>query len=253
MPTAPTRVGSSGCTSRPTATSSGECVLDVGGRHGPGRPERFSRYRDEEAGEDLRLLYVALTRAQCQVVTWWAPSFNTPASALHRFASRRPTDPAAPQAAYPLNGDPFSSRELGPGFSVETDDSARTDRVAVSSPSLHRRCGYGASTASSTWPGAGPPTPRSPPPRMAPTRPQPAVGSEPDLKREDDESAPGRPQRRSPARARSHRRPRAVLVNRRRCTICRRASSSGPRCTRCSNVSTRRQPTCPQPYVKRAH
>ena len=52
--------------------SSGECVLDVGGRYGPGRPERFSRYREEEAGEDLRLLYVALTRAQCQVVTWWA-------------------------------------------------------------------------------------------------------------------------------------------------------------------------------------
>ena len=33
----------------------------------------------EEAGEELRLLYVALTRAQCQVVTWWAPSTNTPA------------------------------------------------------------------------------------------------------------------------------------------------------------------------------
>ena len=32
----------------PTATSSGD-VLDVGGRLGPGRPERFSRYRDEEA------------------------------------------------------------------------------------------------------------------------------------------------------------------------------------------------------------
>src|SRR4029450_1365405 len=57
----------------PTATSSGECVLDVGGRHGPARPKRFSRCRDEESGEDLRLLYVALTRAKCQVVTWWAP------------------------------------------------------------------------------------------------------------------------------------------------------------------------------------
>ncbi len=103
----------------PTATSSGECVLDVGGRLGPGRAERFSRYRDEESGEDLRLLYVALTRAQCQVVTWWAPSFNTPASALQRFASREPGDPPAPQATYPLRGDPFTGRELGPGFSVE--------------------------------------------------------------------------------------------------------------------------------------
>ena len=32
----------------------------------------------EDAGEELRLLYVALTRAQCQVVAWWAPSATTP-------------------------------------------------------------------------------------------------------------------------------------------------------------------------------
>jgi exodeoxyribonuclease V beta subunit len=103
----------------PASGSSGECVLDVGGRYGPGRPERFSRHREEESGEDLRLLYVALTRAQCQVVTWWAPSFNTPASALQRFASRQPGDPATPRAGHPLNGDPFTGRDLGSGFSVE--------------------------------------------------------------------------------------------------------------------------------------
>ena len=173
----------------PTATSSGECVLDVGGRHGPGRPERFSRYRDEEAGEDLRLLYVALTRAQCQVVTWWAPSFNTPASALQRFASRRPTDPAAPQAAYPLNGDPFSNRELGPGFSVETltpRELTKWQQLAEPHPALRvrrfdreldlawRRTSYSALTAAAHGADV----------------PQPAVGSEPDVKREDDESAP---------------------------------------------------------------
>jgi exodeoxyribonuclease V beta subunit len=38
----------------------------------------------EERGEDLRLLYVALTRAQSQVVTWWAPSSNSGAGALTR-------------------------------------------------------------------------------------------------------------------------------------------------------------------------
>jgi exodeoxyribonuclease V beta subunit len=172
----------------PTATSSGECVLDVGGRYGPGRPERFARYRDEEAGEDLRLLYVALTRAQCQVVTWWAPSFNTPASALQRFASRRPTDPAAPQAAYQLNGDPFTSRELGPGFSVETmtpRELTSWQRIAEPPPALRvrrfdreldlawRRTSYSALTAAAH--GAD--------------LPQPAVGSEPELTREDDEAA----------------------------------------------------------------
>ncbi len=168
--------------------SSGGCVLDVGGRHGPGRPERFSRYREEEAGEDLRLLYVALTRAQCQVVTWWAPSFNTPASALHRFASRKPTDPASPNALYPLNGDPFVSRELGPGFSVETmTPRTPTEWQSVTEPPpvlrvrgfdreldlSWRRTSYSALTAAAH--GADTPIP--------------AVSSEPDLKREDDESA----------------------------------------------------------------
>jgi exodeoxyribonuclease V beta subunit len=172
----------------PTATSSGECVLDVGGRYGPGRPERFSRYREEEAGEDLRLLYVALTRAQCQVVTWWAPSFNTPASALHRFVSREPADPVSPKAVYPLDGDPFSTRELGPGFSVETmtpraltawqpiKDSPPLLRVRAFDRELDlawRRTSYSALTAAVHGAEA----------------PVPAVGSEPELTREDDESA----------------------------------------------------------------
>jgi exodeoxyribonuclease V beta subunit len=88
-----------------TAEGRSMCLLDVGGL-GPGRAERWQRQRAEESGEDLRLLYVALTRAQCQAVTWWAPSVNTPASALHRFLYR---DRAAAvvEAQYPLAGDPF--------------------------------------------------------------------------------------------------------------------------------------------------
>ena len=39
----------------------------------------------EDAGESLRLLYVAMTRAQSQVICWWAPSSNAPASALQRL------------------------------------------------------------------------------------------------------------------------------------------------------------------------
>jgi exodeoxyribonuclease V beta subunit len=164
-------------------------VLDVGGRLGPGRAERFSRYRDEESGEDLRLLYVALTRAQCQVVTWWAPSFNTPASALQRFASREPGDPPAPRATYPLRGDPFTGRELGPGFSVEEMASRELTAwrpVAEPQPALGvrtfgreldvewRRTSYSGLTAAV----------------HGTELPIAAVGSEPDLKREDDESAP---------------------------------------------------------------
>jgi exodeoxyribonuclease V beta subunit len=172
----------------PTLASSGECVLDVGGRHGPGRPQRFSRYRNEESGEDLRLLYVALTRAECQVVTWWAPSFNTPASALQRFASRKPADPPTPKAAYPLTGDPFTGRVFGTGFSVE-DMTPRTlsewrpgpePQPVLEARSFDRdldltwrRTSYSALTAAAH----GAETAQ-------------AVGSEPDLKREDDETAP---------------------------------------------------------------
>ena len=48
-------------------------------------------HRAEEAGEELRKLYVALTRAQSQVVTWWAPDEGTAQGALHRMLfGRRP-------------------------------------------------------------------------------------------------------------------------------------------------------------------
>ncbi|MFT4041733.1 MAG: UvrD-helicase domain-containing protein [Gordonia sp. (in: high G+C Gram-positive bacteria)] len=59
--------------------------LDVGGKGTPGRPERLAAAKTDEAGEDLRLLYVALTRAACAVVVWWAPSNNTARGPLHRL------------------------------------------------------------------------------------------------------------------------------------------------------------------------
>ena len=68
--------------------SAGPLVLDVGGLGGPGRKERRARFRAEDDGEDLRLAYVAFTRAMTQVVTWWMPSANTPCSALQRFLYR---------------------------------------------------------------------------------------------------------------------------------------------------------------------
>ena len=68
----------------------GRRVLDVGGETGEGWKERCARHRAEEAGEDLRLLYVALTRAQCQVVTWWAPATTAATSPVHRLLFGRP-------------------------------------------------------------------------------------------------------------------------------------------------------------------
>ncbi|WP_068032908.1 UvrD-helicase domain-containing protein [Nocardia mexicana] len=60
-------------------------VLDVGGPEAPGYGERKRRSEAEEAGEELRLLYVALTRAQSQVVAWWAPAYGTAFAPLHRM------------------------------------------------------------------------------------------------------------------------------------------------------------------------
>ncbi|MFI6865383.1 UvrD-helicase domain-containing protein [Nocardia sp. NPDC050406] len=60
-------------------------VLDVGGPDAPGHAARKMRADGEAAGEELRLLYVALTRAGAQVVAWWAPSYNTATGPLHRM------------------------------------------------------------------------------------------------------------------------------------------------------------------------
>ncbi|GAA4686324.1 UvrD-helicase domain-containing protein [Nocardioides nanhaiensis] len=66
----------------------GERCLDVGGPGGSRWSEHVRRAADEEAGEWLRLLYVAITRAQAQVVLWWAPTRNAIASPLHRLLAR---------------------------------------------------------------------------------------------------------------------------------------------------------------------
>jgi exodeoxyribonuclease V beta subunit len=50
--------------------------------------------RREEAEEELRLAYVAMTRAKAQVVMWWAPTYNGPHAALTRLLfGRQPGTP----------------------------------------------------------------------------------------------------------------------------------------------------------------
>jgi exodeoxyribonuclease V beta subunit len=83
----------------------GRRCLDVGGpgaRQTDTWGDHCRRWADEEAGEWLRLLYVAVTRAQSQVVAWWAPTKNAVASPLHRMLMRDvesadlPTSPPVP-------------------------------------------------------------------------------------------------------------------------------------------------------------
>ncbi|WGX97250.1 UvrD-helicase domain-containing protein [Nocardioides sp. L-11A] len=82
--------------------AAGRRCLDVGGS-GPDWSDHCRRWAEEENGEWLRLLYVALTRAQSQVVAWWAPTRNAEASPLHRLLLRQPaTDGAGLRADVPV-------------------------------------------------------------------------------------------------------------------------------------------------------
>jgi len=83
--------------------SDGSRVLDVGGKGGPGWAAHQKAADTEDAGEELRLLYVACTRARCQVVAWWAPSRDAAVSPLHRLLLGRSPDAAEPasRAAVP--------------------------------------------------------------------------------------------------------------------------------------------------------
>ncbi len=79
----------------------GRRCRNVGGG-GAGWSDHVRRAQEEDAGEWLRLLYVALTRAQSQVVCWWSPTKNAVASPLHRMLMRAadaaevPDQPAVP-------------------------------------------------------------------------------------------------------------------------------------------------------------
>ena len=58
--------------------------------------------RKEAASDDSRLTYVALTRAQAQVVAWWAPSRDEPNGGLSRLLrGRGPGEAAVPDTCQP--------------------------------------------------------------------------------------------------------------------------------------------------------
>ena len=106
---------------------SGARVLDVGGETGDGWKERCARHRAEEAGEDLRLLYVALTRARCQVVTWWVPATTTATSPLHRLLIGRPAAGRDPAEVYRVPADNAALRRAA--RARREPDRRRGDRV----------------------------------------------------------------------------------------------------------------------------
>ena len=68
--------------------ATGTRTIDVG-LEGPQWKGHLKQHVDEQRGEDLRLAYVALTRAKHQAVVWWAGSFDSRNSALSRLLFAR--------------------------------------------------------------------------------------------------------------------------------------------------------------------
>ncbi|SER70077.1 exodeoxyribonuclease V beta subunit, partial [Propionibacterium cyclohexanicum] len=82
----------------------GELVLDV---FGDLDARRDDTKLAEEQAEDLRLLYVAATRAQSRVIGWWANTQRTTdSSPLHRLVASRSTQGQPPPVSIPAGRDP---------------------------------------------------------------------------------------------------------------------------------------------------
>ncbi|WP_027331819.1 exodeoxyribonuclease V subunit beta [Mycolicibacterium tusciae] len=76
--------------------------LHIGGEQSPDYSKVQQWGRREAASDDVRLTYVALTRAQSQVVAWWAPSWDEPNGGLSRLLrGRQPGDPVVPDRCDP--------------------------------------------------------------------------------------------------------------------------------------------------------
>ncbi len=76
--------------------------LHVGGRDSPDFATVETLGRAEDAGDASRLTYVAMTRAQSQVVAWWSPAFDEPNGGLSRLLrGRRPGESFVPDRCEP--------------------------------------------------------------------------------------------------------------------------------------------------------
>ncbi len=115
---------------------SGTRCLDLGGSGGRSTDswaEHCRRWADEEAGEWLRLLYVATTRAQSQVVAWWAPTKNAVASPLHRMLMREAGHADVPES--PAVPDDDATAYLAPTLAARAASKAATRGPCASSSS----------------------------------------------------------------------------------------------------------------------
>lgn len=113
-------------------------VLDIGGPDSPGYAARKERADRESAGEELRLCYVALTRACCQVVAWWAPSFGTATAPLHRLLFGRTPDTVQPAPRAPVDEDTAVVDRIGAWAAEAGDVVSVTAADPAAEPPVYR-------------------------------------------------------------------------------------------------------------------
>ncbi|MHA7649879.1 exodeoxyribonuclease V subunit beta [Mycobacterium sp. ML4] len=81
----------------------GARCLHIGGKDSPDFATAEKLGRKETASDDSRLTYVALTRAQSQVVAWWSPAYGEPNGGLSRLLrGRRPGQSEVPDRCDPV-------------------------------------------------------------------------------------------------------------------------------------------------------
>ncbi|ORB85512.1 exodeoxyribonuclease V subunit beta [Mycobacterium kansasii] len=147
--------------------------------------------RKEAARDNVRLTYVALTRAQSQVVAWWAPTVDEVNGGLSRILRGRGSgDPAVPDKCTPRISDDdawamFTRWQQAGGLSVEESTVVSPDAAQTASPAdgfavrhFHRRI-------DTSWRR----TSYSALVRAAEEVAQPGVTSEPEVAVRDDEVA----------------------------------------------------------------
>jgi exodeoxyribonuclease V beta subunit len=202
---------SPGWLSQPILTfhEEGGRALDIGGnrQNDPDYDDHKDKAAAEHAGEQLRLLYVALTRAEHQVVVWWAPSWKSGLSGLGRVLFARDLDGEldTERAGQVLSDERCRARlgaltdRAGGAFSLEESDprpqpgqlpASAAEVGALGAARLERepdrrwhRTSYSAITARAHAAGATPGSADA-------TADGPLVGSEPDEPVKDDETLP---------------------------------------------------------------
>lgn len=123
-------------------TDLGRRCLDVGGN---ASADTKMRSAEEDSAEELRLTYVALTRAESQVVAWWAPSDGASSSGLTRLLLGRPNGEVTVPASVRLPAHPevdvtlatwaslgaftLEASEIGPVVAVRTAEPLPTMAV----------------------------------------------------------------------------------------------------------------------------